>query len=74
MSVVNHPRNAAQASVEIPLQPASVDIWQRKYQLKSASGEAIDKSIDETFARVARALADIETTAEKQEHWYHRFL
>jgi len=74
MSVVNHPCNKPEASVEIPLQPASFDIWQRKYQLKSANGEAIDKSIDETFTRVARALADIETTAEKQEHWFNRFL
>jgi ribonucleoside-diphosphate reductase alpha chain len=74
MSVVNHPSNATETAVEIPLQPASIDIWQRKYQLKSASGEAIDQSIDDTFARVARALADIETTPEKKEHWYNRFL
>jgi len=74
MSAVNHPRTATETSVEIPLQPASFDIWQRKYQLKSATGEAIDASIDETFARVARALADIETTPEKQEQWYKKFL
>ena len=74
MSAVNHPGNVTGLAVEIPLQPASVDIWQRKYQLKSASGEVIDKSIDETFARVARALADIETTPEKKEQWYEKFL
>ncbi len=74
MSAVNHPRTATETSVEIPLQPASFDIWQRKYQLKSATGEAIDPSIDGTFARVARALADIETTPEKQEEWYKKFL
>jgi ribonucleoside-diphosphate reductase alpha chain len=74
MSVVNHPRTATETSVEIPLQPASFDIWQRKYQLQSADGEAIDKSIDDTFARIARALADIETTPAKQEEWYGKFL
>jgi ribonucleoside-diphosphate reductase alpha chain len=74
MSAVNHPGNVTELAVAIPLQPASVDIWQRKYQLKSASGEVIDKSIDETYARVARALADIETTPEKKEQWYERFL
>jgi ribonucleoside-diphosphate reductase alpha chain len=74
MSVVNHPSAATETTTEIPLQPASADIWQSKYQLKSAGGEAIDKSIDETFARVARALADIETTPEKREEWYGKFL
>ena len=74
MSVVNHPSTKTETSVEIPLQPASVDIWERKYQLKSAAGEAIDKTIDDTYARVARALADIETTPEKREEWYGKFL
>ncbi|UCB53791.1 MAG: adenosylcobalamin-dependent ribonucleoside-diphosphate reductase [Thiotrichales bacterium] len=74
MSVVNHPRTPADTSVEIPLQPASQDIWQRKYQLKSASGEIIDNTIDDTFARVARALAEIEETPAKREEWYGKFL
>ena len=68
MSVVNHPSTATETSVEIPLQPASADIWERKYQLKTAGGEAVDKSIDDTYARVARALADIETTPEKRRN------
>ena len=74
MSVVNHPSATTETTTEIPLQPASADIWQSKYQLKSAEGEAIDRSIDDTFARVARALADIETTSEKREEWYGKFL
>ena len=74
MSVVNHPSTATETSVEISLQPASADIWERKYQLKTASGEAVDRSIDDTYARVARALADIETTPEKREEWYGKFL
>jgi len=74
MSVVNHPSAANETSLEVPLQPASADIWERKYQLKTASGEAVDRSIDDTYARVARALADIETTPEKREEWYGKFL
>ena len=74
MSAVNYPTTTTETSVEIPLQPASFDIWERKYQLKSADGEVVDKSIDDTFARIARALADIETTPAKQEEWYGKFL
>ena len=74
MNVVNHPHSATQTPTEIPFQPASLDIWQRKYQLKTASGEVIDHTIDDTFARVARALADIETSPEKREEWFEKFL
>jgi ribonucleoside-diphosphate reductase alpha chain len=62
------------AVVDIPLQPASWDIWDKKYRLKSKKGEAIDREIDDTYKRVARALADAEPTAEKQKYWYERFL
>jgi ribonucleoside-diphosphate reductase alpha chain len=58
----------------IPMQPASQDIWDKKYRLKSKKGEAIDASIDHTYQRVARALADAEATPEKQAYWYERFL
>ncbi len=59
---------------EIPLQPASEDIWQRKYQLKNTQGEAVDLCVEGTFTRIARALADIETTKDKQKLWYEKFL
>jgi ribonucleoside-diphosphate reductase alpha chain len=74
MKLVNHPHTSTEDTVEIPLQPASFDIWERKYQLKSADGKAVDKSIEDTYARIARALADIETTQAKQEEWYDKFL
>src|SRR5579883_3314799 len=61
-------------SAEIPLQPASYDIWDKKYRLKSKKGEAVDASIDHTYQRVARALAEPEATPEKQKYWYERFL
>ncbi len=61
-------------AVEIPLQPASYDIWDKKYRLKSKQGEPVDASIDHTYQRVAKALADAEATPEKQKYWYERFL
>ncbi len=59
---------------EIPLQPASHDIWDKKYRLKNKAGEPMDQSIAQTYERVARALAEIEPTPEKQEKWYDKFL
>ncbi len=59
---------------EIPLQAASTDIWEKKYRLTQKDGSVIDDSIDDTFKRVARALADVESTWEKQDRWYQRFL
>ncbi len=58
----------------IPLQPASYDIWDKKYRLKAKTGEPVDGSVDETYQRVARALSDVEATPELREHWYERFL
>ena len=57
----------------IPFQEASLDIWDKKYRLVSKSGEPIDLTMDDTYKRVARALADVEAPAER-EHWYERFL
>jgi len=62
------------ATAEIPLQPASQDIWDKKYRLKSKSGQALDVDIQGTYERVARALAEVETTADKKEEWYGHFL
>ncbi len=57
----------------IPFQEASLDIWDKKYRLVSKSGEPIDKTMDETYQRVARALADVEHPPVR-EHWNERFL
>ncbi|MEJ7745646.1 MAG: adenosylcobalamin-dependent ribonucleoside-diphosphate reductase [Luteimonas sp.] len=58
---------------EITMQPASLDIWDKKYRLKTKSGEALDADIDGTYQRVARALADAEDTPEKKQYWGERF-
>ncbi|MBU3673048.1 MAG: adenosylcobalamin-dependent ribonucleoside-diphosphate reductase [Sinobacteraceae bacterium] len=57
----------------IPFQDASLDIWDKKYRLVSKLGEPVDKSMDDTYKRVARALADVEPETQR-EHWYERFL
>ncbi len=57
----------------IPFQEASLDIWDKKYRLVSKSGVPIDKTMDETYQRVARALADVEHPPVR-EHWNERFL
>ncbi len=62
------------AVVDIPLQPASLDIWDKKYRLKAKSGEPVDGTIDQTYQRVARALSDVEVSDELRGHWYERFL
>ncbi len=64
------PANAA----TIPLQPASMDIWNTKYRLKAKSGIPVDENIDGTYRRIAQALAEIEATPELQEKWEERFL
>jgi ribonucleoside-diphosphate reductase alpha chain len=56
------------------MQPASWDIWDKKYRLKTKQGDDVDTDIDSTYQRVARALADAEPTAEKQKYWHDRFL
>ena len=65
---------AAAGAPEIGYQPASIDIWDKKYRLKSKDGQSIDEDIDHTYRRIARAIADVETTREKRDHWYERFL
>jgi ribonucleoside-diphosphate reductase alpha chain len=57
----------------VPFQEASLDIWDKKYRLTAKDGTPIDKSMDDTYKRVARALADVEPL-EARDQWYDRFL
>lgn len=59
---------------DIPLQKASMEIWDSKYRLKTKHDEVIDDTIDATYKRVARALADVETGKADQERYYQEFL
>ncbi len=58
----------------MPLQPTSEDIWDKKYRLKDKAGNAVDQNTKETFERVATALSGVEQTDSLREHWYERFL
>ena len=58
---------------EIRFQDTSLDIWENKYCLKSKKGEMVDQNIDDTYRRVAQALAEVETD-DKREEWYDKFL
>ncbi len=76
MTITNIARihDAAENRQQIPLQSASLDIWDKKYRLKSMQGEVIDETLDDTWQRVARALADVEEGDEKRAYWYAKFL
>src|SRR4249920_1626289 len=57
----------------IPFQEASLDIWDKKYRLSAKDGTPVDKTMDDTYKRVARALADVEPESVR-EQWNERFL
>ncbi|HUQ09907.1 MAG TPA: LAGLIDADG family homing endonuclease, partial [Steroidobacteraceae bacterium] len=57
----------------IPFQEASLDIWDKKYRLSAKDGTPIDKTMDDTYKRVARALADVEHESIRDQ-WYERFV
>jgi len=59
---------------KLPLQETSLDIWDKKYRLKTKDGENVDKTITDTVHRVARALADVEKNENDQRHWYGKFV
>ena len=63
----------AAADDTIPFQEASLDIWDKKYRLTAKDGSAVDQSMDDTYRRVAVALADVEAP-EARELWFERFL
>src|SRR5215207_975071 len=48
----------------------SQQIWDMKYRLKLASGEPVDRTIEDTWRRVARAVAAPE---QDPEHWAEQF-
>ena len=66
-------KSSENAEEAVAMQAASLDIWEKKYRLLNKSGEPVDKNIDATYQRVARALAEVEDE-KNQEFWYQRFL
>lgn len=66
--------NAADTLSKLPLQETSLDIWDKKYRLKTKDGENVDKTITDTIHRVARALSEVEQNENDQRHWYGKFV
>ena len=54
------------------LAPISQQIWDMKYRLKGPGGEAIDRTVEDGWARVARAVAEAEAP-EVREDWARAF-
>ena len=52
--------------------PISEQIWDMKYRLKGADGTIRDQTVEDTWRRVARALAEAEP-ADKRGQWEERF-
>ncbi len=57
----------------VSFQEASLDIWDKKYRLSAKDGTPIDKTMDDTYRRVARALSEVEREPVR-EQWYEQFL
>jgi ribonucleoside-diphosphate reductase alpha chain len=57
----------------IPLQLASMDIWDSKYRLKDSQGKALDQTIHDNFQRVAKALSEVEKDKKTQQKWMPKF-
>lgn len=56
------------------LQEASLDIWDKKYRLKKEDGQPVDQTIEQTFERVAEALASVEENTKLKAHWKKEFI
>jgi ribonucleoside-diphosphate reductase alpha chain len=50
--------------------PIAEQIWDMKYRLKEADGTPVDGTVEDTWRRIARALAEVE---KDPAHWEDRF-
>ncbi len=52
--------------------PIAESIWDMKYRLKEADGTPIDGTVEDTWRRIARSLAEVEADpAQWEEKFYH---
>ncbi|HET7769582.1 MAG TPA: adenosylcobalamin-dependent ribonucleoside-diphosphate reductase, partial [Chloroflexota bacterium] len=88
MAIVEHPAAASAGAVDIRLPdvlpPSSLatgtklegireKVFMDRYAQKNERGEAIEQYPEQMWARVARAIAEVEPTEEKQRYWSQRF-
>ena len=72
LQAVKTPEEAAMSESsqkEVPMQSVSLDIWDKKYRLKTKQGDHVDQNMDDSYSRVARALADVEEENKRAE-WH----
>ena len=50
--------------------PIAEQIWDMKYRLKEGDGTPVDGSVEDTWRRIARSLAEVEDDAS---HWEEKF-
>lgn len=50
--------------------PIAEQVWDMKYRLKEADGTVIDRSVEDTWRRIAKALAAVESDPD---HWERKF-
>ncbi len=71
----DHPSETARtmpAKPTVPDNTLSRDIWDMKYRLRDAGGDVVDKTVEDTWRRVAGALAAPELPGERSR-WQRRF-
>ncbi|TKA97694.1 adenosylcobalamin-dependent ribonucleoside-diphosphate reductase [Cereibacter changlensis] len=52
--------------------PIAEQIWDMKYRLKDASGVAVDGTVEDTWRRIARSLAEVEAEPQVwEDRFYH---
>ncbi|MGE4482577.1 adenosylcobalamin-dependent ribonucleoside-diphosphate reductase [Acidocella sp.] len=62
------------ASVLETMAPISAQIWDAKYRLKDEEGAPLDRTVEDMWHRVARALAEVEAEPEKWETPFYEAL
>jgi len=56
------------------ISPISEHVWQQKYRLKAADGAPVDRTLEDTWRRVARTAASVEKGGRKaREQWAERY-
>ena len=55
-----------------PFDPISRDIWDMKYRFKPASGSGTEQTIEDSWRRVAGAIAEAEQPGERKD-WADAF-
>ena len=58
----------------LKLSPISAHVWNEKYRLKAPDGEPVDRSVEDTWRRIAEAAASVEKGGRKvRERWAARY-